>query len=66
MSEVSLLQLVKTTQYFISKMVTHPDFQVLDYYPDLTIADAQTALFYLKCELESHQQPSMESEKQSI
>ncbi|BBD63078.1 hypothetical protein NIES2109_59280 (plasmid) [Nostoc sp. HK-01] len=52
-----LLLLVESAKYLISQIELHPDYQALDYLPDLTIGDAQTALSYLKCELEDNQQP---------
>ncbi|MBD2473182.1 hypothetical protein [Nostoc sp. FACHB-145] len=51
----NLLLLVESAQYLISQIEKHPDYQALDYQPDLTIGDAQTALSYLKCELDSNQ-----------
>ncbi|MBD2492080.1 hypothetical protein [Aulosira sp. FACHB-615] len=54
-----LLLLVESAQFLISQIEKHPDYQALDYHPDLTIGDAQTALSYLKCELEENQQPSV-------
>ncbi|MBD2492289.1 hypothetical protein [Aulosira sp. FACHB-615] len=54
-----LLLLVESAKYLISQIELHPDYQALDYQPDLTIGDAQTALSYLKCELETNQQPSV-------
>ncbi|MBD2504606.1 hypothetical protein [Anabaena azotica] len=54
--EVKLVDLVSVTQYLISKIAQHPDFIKLEYYPDLTIGDAQTALSYLQSELEANQQ----------
>ncbi|MCG6135700.1 MAG: hypothetical protein MET45_13715 [Nostoc sp. LLA-1] len=62
MSEVSLHALVSCIQYLISQIAQHPDLLKLEYYPDLTIGDAQSALSYLKCELESRQQISTLSE----
>lgn len=56
--EVNLLDLVGVTQYLLSQIEKHPDFLKLEYYPDLTIGDAQTALSYVKDELESNQQLS--------
>ncbi|MBD2253355.1 hypothetical protein [Nostoc parmelioides] len=53
--EVSLIDLVSVTQYLLSQIEKHPDFIKLEYYPDLTIGDAQTALSYLKDELENNQ-----------
>lgn len=58
MSDLSLMELVQVSQYLISQIAQHPDFQTLNYQPDLTIGDAQTALAYLQCELENHQQLS--------
>ncbi|BBD63214.1 hypothetical protein NIES2109_60640 (plasmid) [Nostoc sp. HK-01] len=54
-----LLLLAESAKYLISQIEKHPDYQALDYQPDLTIGDAQTALSYLKCELEDNQQPSI-------
>ena len=54
--EVNLLDLVGVAQYLLSQIAQHPDFIKLEYYPDLTIGDAQTALSYLKDELETNQQ----------
>ncbi|MBD2452274.1 hypothetical protein H6G76_35275 [Nostoc sp. FACHB-152] len=57
-----LLLLVESAQYLISQIEKHPDYQALDYQPDLTVGDAQTALSYLKCELEANQQPAIVSQ----
>ncbi|MBD2303119.1 hypothetical protein [Nostoc sp. FACHB-190] len=57
-----LLLLVESAQFLITQIEIHPDYQALDYQPDLTVGDAQTALSYLKCELENNQQPLVESE----
>jgi len=54
-----LLLLVESAQFLISQIEKHPDYQKLDYQPDLTMGDAQTALSYLKYELEDNQQPSV-------
>ncbi|WP_414756572.1 hypothetical protein [Anabaena sp. CCY 9910] len=56
MSNISLIELVKASQYLLSKIAKHPDFLALHYHPDLKIGDAQTALSYLKDELETNQQ----------
>lgn len=56
--EVSLIDLVGVTQYLLSQIAQHPDFLKLEYYPDLTVGDAQSALSYLKDELEINQQPT--------
>ncbi|MCC5639770.1 hypothetical protein LC593_28870 [Nostoc sp. CHAB 5844] len=58
----ALLLLVESAQFLISQIEKHPDYQKLDYQPDLTIGDAQTALSYLECELESNQESSIVSE----
>ncbi|MBE9210642.1 hypothetical protein IQ244_29895 [Nostoc sp. LEGE 06077] len=51
-----LLLLVESAKYLVSQIEKHPDYQALDYQPDLTVGDAQTALSYLKYELEDNQQ----------
>jgi hypothetical protein len=61
--EVNLLDLVGVTQYLLSQIEKHPDFIKLEYYPDLTLGDAQTALSYIKDELENQQQLSAASKK---
>jgi hypothetical protein len=63
--EVNLLDLVGVTQYLLSQIENHPDFLKLEYYPDLTIGDAQTALSYIKDELESNQQSAIALERNS-
>jgi hypothetical protein len=40
----------------LKQISQHPDYLALDYQPDLTVGDAQTALSYLKDELETSQQ----------
>lgn len=50
--EVSLIDLVNVTQYLLSQIAKHPDLLKLEYYPDLTISDAETALSYLQSELQ--------------
>ncbi|MBD2497889.1 hypothetical protein [Nostoc sp. FACHB-280] len=60
-----LLLLVESAQYLITQIEKHPDYQALDYHPDLTIGDARTALSYLKCELEVNQQLSINLETSS-
>jgi hypothetical protein len=62
MSHPNLHTLIDAAQLIIEEIAKHPDFEALDYQPDLTIGDAQTALSYLKYELQSNQQPSMTSE----
>ncbi|BAY73356.1 hypothetical protein NIES23_61840 (plasmid) [Trichormus variabilis NIES-23] len=61
--EVNLLDLVGVTQYLLSQIAKHPDLLKLEYYPDLTIGDAQTALSYIRDELENDQQLSAASKK---
>ncbi|MBD2253332.1 hypothetical protein [Nostoc parmelioides] len=61
--EVNLLDLVGVTQYLLSQIAKHPDFLKLEYYPDLTIGDAQTALSYIRDELENEQQLSAASKE---
>ncbi|BAB78224.1 hypothetical protein ACN23B_27650 (plasmid) [Anabaena sp. FACHB-709] len=61
--EVSLIDLVSVTQYLLSQIEKHPDFLKLEYYPDLTIGDAKTALSYIKYELENEQQLSAATTK---
>ncbi|MBD2492522.1 hypothetical protein [Aulosira sp. FACHB-615] len=60
-----LLLLVESAKYLISQIEKHPDYQKLDYQPDLTIGDAQTALSYLKYEIEGNQQLSINLETSS-
>ncbi|MBD2248665.1 hypothetical protein H6G26_35715 [Nostoc sp. FACHB-888] len=62
MSNPNLYQLVEQAQNLTSEIATHPDYRQLlnlGYTPDLNIADAQTALTYLQCELERNQEPSI-------
>jgi hypothetical protein len=44
--------LVDAARFILNEIAVHPDFKALSYHPDLTIEDAQTALSYLKSELE--------------
>lgn len=60
MSDISLIELVQASQYLISQIAQHLEFLALNYQPDLTIGDAQTALAYLQCELEKNQQSAEE------
>ncbi|QLE59680.1 hypothetical protein [Nostoc sp. TCL26-01] len=52
MAEINLIDLVSVTQYLLSQIAQHPDLLKLEYYSDLTIGDAKTALSYLKDERE--------------
>ncbi|MBW4566089.1 MAG: hypothetical protein KME32_34460 [Mojavia pulchra JT2-VF2] len=62
MSHPNLRTLIDAAQLILEEIAKHPDFKALDYQPDLTIVDAQTALSYLKCELESNQKSGVASE----
>jgi hypothetical protein len=62
MSGISLIELVTSTHYLVSQIAAHPDFQSLNYQPDLTIGDALTALSYLKDQLETNQELSINTE----
>ncbi|WP_341531673.1 hypothetical protein WKK05_38830 (plasmid) [Nostoc sp. UHCC 0302] len=46
--------LIDAAKFILNEIVVHPDFKALNYHPDLTIGDAQTALSYLKHELEKN------------
>ncbi|MBD6620877.1 hypothetical protein FNW02_35385 [Komarekiella sp. 'clone 1'] len=59
MSCPNLYTLVDAAKFILNEIAAHPNFVTLEYYPDLTIGDAQTALSYLKQELEDNQQPSI-------
>lgn len=59
MSHPNLYTLVDAAKFILNEIATHPDFVTLECYPDLTIGNAQTALSYLKQELEDNQQPSI-------
>ncbi|MCC5640584.1 hypothetical protein LC593_33090 [Nostoc sp. CHAB 5844] len=51
----NLNNLVNAAKFIIQEIARHPDFQAIDYQPDLTIGDAETALSYLEVELEPHE-----------
>lgn len=53
MQSKTLIELVNQAQSTIHQIREHPSFKHLDYYPDLTIADASQALGYLEWELQS-------------
>ncbi|WP_375511045.1 hypothetical protein [uncultured Nostoc sp.] len=62
MSSPNLYQLLEQAQNLISEIATHPDYKQLlglGYQPDLNIADASTALTYLKWELERNRESSV-------
>ncbi|MBD2458518.1 hypothetical protein H6G80_31190 [Nostoc sp. FACHB-87] len=48
----SLHDLVNGAKFLIQEIAKHPDYLTLEYQPDLTIGDADTALSYLELELE--------------
>ncbi|MBD2491376.1 hypothetical protein [Aulosira sp. FACHB-615] len=48
----SLHDLVNGAKFLIQEIAKHPDYLTLEYQPDLTIGDADTALSYLEVELE--------------
>ncbi|MBD2491709.1 hypothetical protein [Aulosira sp. FACHB-615] len=48
----SLHDLVDAGKFILKKIAKHPDYLTLEYQPDLTIGDADTALSYLEVELE--------------
>ncbi|MFN6572505.1 hypothetical protein [Dendronalium sp. ChiSLP03b] len=50
-----LLKLVDAAKFILKEIAKHPDYLALDYQPDLTVGDAQTALSYLQSELELNQ-----------
>jgi hypothetical protein len=58
MCHPDLNTLINAAKFILIEIARHPDYQALNYHPDLTIGDAQTALSYLQCELEENQQPS--------
>ncbi|MBD2457692.1 hypothetical protein H6G80_26925 [Nostoc sp. FACHB-87] len=48
----SLHDLVDAGKFILKEIAKHPDYLTLEYQPDLTIGDADTALSYLEVELE--------------
>ncbi|MEA5566654.1 hypothetical protein [Anabaena sp. UHCC 0399] len=66
-SPPELHKLIDAAKFIIREIVKHPDYLALNYQPDLTIGDAQTALSYLQMEIELKQQPvSVESRNVDI
>ncbi|MBD2615661.1 hypothetical protein H6G94_31165 [Nostoc punctiforme FACHB-252] len=55
MSEPNLHSLIDAAQFILKEIAKHPDFLTLEYQPDLTVGDAQTALDYLQSGLEDIQ-----------
>ncbi|MBD2491699.1 hypothetical protein [Aulosira sp. FACHB-615] len=49
---LSLHDLVDAGKFILKEIAKHPDYLTLEYQPDLTIGDADTALSYLEVELE--------------
>ncbi|MBE9038125.1 hypothetical protein IQ246_24085 [aff. Roholtiella sp. LEGE 12411] len=49
----TLIELVNQAQETITQIQQHSSFKNLDYYPDLTIGDADQALEYLRWELQA-------------
>ncbi|MBW4616372.1 MAG: hypothetical protein KME21_24475 [Desmonostoc vinosum HA7617-LM4] len=62
MPHPNLHTLVAAAKFILSEIDRHPDFKAINYHPDLTIGDAQTALSYLQCELDGNQKTGTESE----
>ncbi|RCJ24029.1 hypothetical protein A6770_28700 [Nostoc minutum NIES-26] len=58
MCHPDMQMLINAGILILNEIAKHPDFKALDYQPDVTIADAQAAITYLKNELESNQQSS--------
>ncbi|MBD2505080.1 hypothetical protein [Anabaena azotica] len=55
-SPPTLQSFIDAAQVILKQITQHPDYLALDYQPDLTVGDAQTALSYLKDELDTNQQ----------
>jgi hypothetical protein len=55
-SALTLQSFIDAAQLILKEITKHPDYIALDYQPDLTVGDAQTALSYLNDELETNQQ----------
>ncbi|MCC5640458.1 hypothetical protein LC593_32450 [Nostoc sp. CHAB 5844] len=51
-SPPELHRLVDAAKFIIKEIAKHPDYLTLEYQPDLTLGDAQSALSYLELELE--------------
>ncbi|MBD2504667.1 hypothetical protein [Anabaena azotica] len=54
-SPPTLQSFIDAAQLILREIAKHPDYQALDYQPDLTLGDAQTALDYLQSGLEENQ-----------
>lgn len=55
-SPPTLQSFIDAAQVILKQISQHPDYLALEYQPDLTVGDAQTALSYLKDELKTNQQ----------
>ncbi|HEY9804139.1 MAG TPA: bZIP transcription factor [Leptolyngbyaceae cyanobacterium] len=55
-SPPTLQSFINAAQVILKQISQHSDYLALDYQPDLTVGDAQTALCYLTDELETNQQ----------
>ncbi|MBD2491670.1 hypothetical protein [Aulosira sp. FACHB-615] len=56
----SLHDLVDAGKFILKEIAKHPEYLALNYQPDLTIGDADTALSYLELELEPSQNPALD------
>jgi hypothetical protein len=54
-SPPSLDSLIDGAKVILREIARHPNYLALEYQPDLTVGDAQTALSYLEVELQSNQ-----------
>ncbi|MCC5640404.1 hypothetical protein LC593_32145 [Nostoc sp. CHAB 5844] len=54
-SSPNLHSLIDAAKFILKEIAKHPDFLTLEYQPDLTVGDAQTALSYLQSGLEDTQ-----------
>ncbi|MBW4617456.1 MAG: hypothetical protein KME21_30430 [Desmonostoc vinosum HA7617-LM4] len=54
-SPPQLDKLIDAAKFILKEIAKHPDYLALDYQPDLTVGDAQTALSYLQTGLEDTQ-----------
>lgn len=54
-SPLNLQNLIDAAKFIIKEIVKHPEYLALNYQPNLTVGDAETALSYLESELEPHE-----------
>jgi hypothetical protein len=59
----TLIELVNQAQETITQIQQHSSFKHLDYYPDLTIGDADQALGYLQWELQAQSESLLDLTK---